>query len=178
MTDDQSSAPTPPTPPEAPVAPPASGAPIPPAAPIPPPAPAPVEVKAHKKFLRIVVGVGVALVVLALKLGVVAGIAGIFHHEHHKVGDAENAVRTFLGSESDAVADTQLVGGSMSHVEVDPSCSVLKGLGTGWKYTVDSSSKESDGSARVVVSIVGADKVSFHLVHTSGTWLIDSMKCA
>ena len=114
----------------------------------------------------------VAAIVVAL------GVIGIVQEKHHAATDAEMSVQIFVQSNTGAEADAQLVGGSVKGVKFDAQCRQVSALGVGTKFLITSSSMESDGSADVHLTIQNGPKMSFHLVHTSGSWLINAISCS
>ena len=152
--------------------------PVPPPAPTPPPPVAPTAApKNRTRLVRIIGGIVVAVVVLALKFGAIAGIVHIFKGDKHKAKEAEAVVNTFAQA-SDSSADNLLVGGKFVGV-IDVACATKLGnTSVDARYVIEKSEKDGATGADVYVRIDhNGPNVLFHLTDASGSWLIDKISC-
>lgn len=184
MTPEPTDAPTPPqfngapTPPAfngAPTSPAFNGAPTAPGVPSAPPVEPTPQRKRGPKFVRVIAGIAVAIVVILLKVGAIAGVVHLFSPNHHKAGAAEAVVKSFLEADTEAIVTSDVVPGDMKSI-LDSSCRAAFSSGPGTRFKVDSSANNSDGSASVYVTLSSGQNITFHLVNNNG-WLIDSAAC-
>ncbi|GAB2972730.1 hypothetical protein [Nocardioides montaniterrae] len=136
----------------------------------------PPAAKSGKSKLRIIGGIGAAIIVILLKFGAVFGIgSALFHGAEHRADEAEDSVRSFLKADTEAEAAPYVAPGLEKHI--DPACaSVMKSATT---FKIPKAKKTSDTTADVTVDITGASTdVHFHVTETSGKWLIDQISCS
>lgn len=137
--------------------------------------PVPAPPKARKTKLRIVGGIIVAIVVVALKFGAAFGIGALWHHSQHKAQDAETAVKAALKGTD--FGSYLAPGATIGTVTTTDCWSYL--TSSAWStYEIPKSSKNDDGSADVQLDPTGQSRhLDFHLVDDGG-WKIDRITCS